>query len=330
MAITAQTKVPTLDYWKLAGKLQVGDWVFDKDGNPVQIKLIQSYRAKECFEVILDDNLTLCGDKNLTLPVENLKHRHRQSTYKGVNKFRRPLKPTKVLDLVDKPLVLKNNRKAFSIPTTKPLQYPTQDFPVPPFIFGFWFFARRFDGTMSAAPGKQDEVEQIFKDYGYLPKFSRLLPKGTRTFRCTPTIESQLIPNIPNTIPNNYVMGSVEQRMDLLRGIFSTKSKSYNKKQDFFQFSSKNFTLVQKVQCVAESLGMRTNVNKHDILGHYTVKFKSRLPLVNDQVSPPIKVNQARRYIVKINPIEEQQCVHIETTAQDNTILVGEGYIPTC
>ena len=89
MAILATEKVLTLDYWKKAGDLQTGDYVFDKDGNIVQVKLIQSYRADGCYRVWLDDNLTVGGDDRLGFLVENRKHRQRQSNYKGVFKFRK-------------------------------------------------------------------------------------------------------------------------------------------------------------------------------------------------------------------------------------------------
>ena len=40
MAILATEKVLTLDYWKPARKIEVGDYVFDKDGKLVKVKLV--------------------------------------------------------------------------------------------------------------------------------------------------------------------------------------------------------------------------------------------------------------------------------------------------
>ena len=59
MAILATSKVLTLDYWKLASQLEVGDYVFDRNGKPVQIKLIQQYRSEHCYKVHLDDHLSI-------------------------------------------------------------------------------------------------------------------------------------------------------------------------------------------------------------------------------------------------------------------------------
>jgi hypothetical protein len=53
MAILATEKVLTLDWWKPASKLEVGDYVFDKDGKIVQVKLIQQYYSENCKRVTL-------------------------------------------------------------------------------------------------------------------------------------------------------------------------------------------------------------------------------------------------------------------------------------
>ena len=83
MAILATEKVPTLDYWKPAHKLQVGDYVFDKDGKIVRVTLVQEYRARSCYEVTLDDHLSVSGDEHMGFMTENPKYRNRAITYKG-------------------------------------------------------------------------------------------------------------------------------------------------------------------------------------------------------------------------------------------------------
>ena len=45
MAILATEKVLTLDYWKRAGSLVEGDYVFDRNGKIVRVKLVQNYQA---------------------------------------------------------------------------------------------------------------------------------------------------------------------------------------------------------------------------------------------------------------------------------------------
>ena len=327
MAILATEKVLTLDYWKPASKLQVGDYVFDRRGSIVQVNLIQEYYSDDCYKVLFNDYLSVAGDANLGFALETAKYRQRLVDYKGKLKFRRPLKQMQVKELLDAPLKRTNRQLAFSVPTTDPIKLPHQDLPVPPFILGLWFFGRLGNKKFRAARDREEQVKRMLKDYGYKAKFGSLLSSKTRDFTLTPTVESQLAPNIPRKIPNNYLLGSFEQRLELLQGIFCAKPMSYSVKKDTFRFSDKHYGTVVQIQGLVESLGIRTAI-RHKTT--YTLFFRTRHRLVDNQVSPPVKVHHGRRYIKEIVKISGQPCVHIKTTAPDNTILVGEGFISTC
>lgn len=328
MAITATTKILTLDYWKPASQLEVGDYVFDRKGNLVRVTLAQQYQGIECYEVTFNDYLTISGDSKLALPTENLKYRNRLHTYKGKRQFRRPLRPLTIEQLVTTPLLDHRNRKTLSVPTANPLQLPHRDLPVPPFLFGFWFFAQRSTGNMAPARGTSELVHQKFQDHGYKVTTHAQMTTGEFDFTCEPSIYRQLIPNIPKQIPNNYLLASDEQRWDLLSGIVCAKNRQYNKKEDKFRVTSTNYEIVRRVQLLAETLGCRTNCQIDPSMGNYTVWFKSKVKIHPDQSSPPLKVHYGRRYITKVSTIPSQLCVHIETDGEDGTILAGEGFIP--
>ena len=330
MAILSNEKVLTLDYWKPAYKLQVGDYVFDRNGKVVRIKLIQEYRAEDCYEVQFDDALCVSGDHNLCFMIETRKYRQRLYDYKGVNRFRRPLKHTKLQDLLEQPLVHTNLRKNFSVPTTQPVVLPHQDLPIPPFVMGFWFFSKKGKGMYSASAKNCDTVKEKLRDYGYKTKHYCKYPNGKHTFWIIPTVESHLIPNIPKQIPNNYLLASVEQRIDLLSGVIMAKPGQYNEKKDTFQVTSQHLPTVIQIQYLVESLGSKTSVYNRPQFGNYTLTFKSKHHLVPYQRSKPVKVHHDRRSITSITKIPGQSCIHIETTGDDNTILVGEGFISTC
>jgi hypothetical protein len=330
MAILATEKVLTLDYWKPAYKLQVGDYVFDRSGKLVKIKLIQEYRAEDCFEVQFDDALCVGGDANLGFLVETRKYRQRLCNYKGINRFRRPLAHTKIKDVIDQPLLTEQNRKLFSVPTTQPLTLPHQDLPIPPFVMGFWFFSKKSRSLYTASAKNFDFVKEKLRDYGYKTVHRCLHRTGKREFYITPSIDSHLAPNIPKQIPNNYLLASAEQRIELLSGVIMAKHSQYNEATDTFRVTSRHLPTVTQIQGLAESLGCKTKIHHNEYLKNYTLSFKTKHVLVPYQRSKPVKVHHARRYVTKISSIPAQLCVHIETTGQDNTILVGEGFISTC
>jgi hypothetical protein len=328
MAILAQEKILTLDNWKPASKLEVGDYVFDRKGQLVKVKLIQQYVGQDCYEVTLSDHLSISGDGKLELPIETPKYRKRIHEYKGKLQFRRPLRPTPVQDIASDPLVDRRNRKLYSIPTTNPLKLPHKDLPVPPFVFGFWFFARRSTGKLAAARGTTDYVLEKFRDYGYKTKKHAVMTTGEYDFSVFPSIPSQLIPNIPKVIPTNYLLASEEQRIELLFGIICAKNRQFDPRTQFFRFCSRQYDTARRVQMLAESIGCTTSMEYNKNKKDYTVKFQSRTQLHPDHTPAPLKVHYGRRYVREINSIPAQMCVHIETTGDDNTILVGEGFIP--
>ena len=304
--------------------------MFDKEGRPVKITLVQQYRPESCYEVMFNDYLTASGDEHLALPTENSKYRKRTYEYRGVQQFKRPLKLIPVSKLLPLSLKNKNNRLEYSVPTAKAIALPHKDYPVPPFIFGFWFFSRRSTKKLAPARGYSEYVTKKFKDHGYKVTEHGILTTGEREISVSPTIESQLIPNVPNQLTQNYLLGSPEQRIELLSGILCAKNRQYSEKTDTFRFTSHHFGTVKLIQGLVESIGCKSKLTHDEYLNNYTISFKSRTQLVPNQVSPPVKVHQARRYVNTISSIPAQLCVHIETNGADNTILVGEGFISVC
>ena len=327
MAILATERVLTLDYWKFAYDLVEGDVVFDRHGQPTTIKLIQKYRAQSCFEVQLIDGLTIAGDEHLVLPLENRKYRNRLLEYKGKLKFRRPLSLTPISELSSASLTKDRGRYEYSIPTAGPLQLPHKDLPVPPFIFGYWFFNHHKDGKITTTPITDECVQEKFKDAGYKLTKSWNLPNGRTSFICTPSVRTHLLPDIPTNIPNNYLLSSPEQRQELLSGIMYAKRGAYNQKLDRFRLTSKNKLLSKQVQYLAESLGCRTKLEYREDYREYTLIIKTKLKLLEFQTPKPIKVRQAARLITDVYEIQSQGCVHIETDSPDGSFLVGEGFI---
>ena len=327
MAITTNQSVLTLDYWKRAEHLEIGDWVFSKDGELVQIKLVHKFFSEICYEVMFDDYLSVSGTKDLGFIAESMHYRNHLCAYKQVKKkFKTPLTFTNVEKLLQVGLTGHRGRKEFSVPTTKPLQFPMQTQGVPPFIFGFWYFNRKAHKMFTVCPTSEELVFSKFKDLGY--KVTKT--KNSNAFYETPNIEQQLLPLRPTKIPMNYLLAGVEERIALLSGIVNGKPRQYDPKTDWFRVTNHNFAMIQQIQGLAESIGCRTKIKHDATYDYYQLMFKTSHRLVSNQVSKPFKVQHARRYIKAITQIQPQMCIHIETDGEDNSLLVGEGFIATC
>lgn len=326
MAITANEKILTLDYWKRADKLAVGDYVFDREGNPCQVTLIQHFES-QCYRVQLSDLMEIKGNGTMSFLLETPKYRKRLIEYKGKRQFRRPLLLSPLKDLIDKPLRHKQNKHYFSIPTCGALKFPHQDLPVPPFVFGFWYWNRIKPNVFSAHELNTEEVVQKLKNYGYEIVGRKKKVNAHTYFSVFPSIESQFAPFIPTEVPNNYLLASQEQRIELLSGIINARPKQYKKNRDNFRICSGSYPEIRRMQALVESLGSKTTLTYNEVRKYYTLGFKSRHLLCSNQESPPIKIHQARRYITQIEQLAPQQCVHIETNGLDGSFLVGEGFI---
>lgn len=322
MAILANQKILTLDYWKTAHDLKTGDVIFDRHGKPRTITLVQEYRAPTCHLVQFDDLLEICGDQNLSFMVENQRYRKQLTKYKGIRRFEKTLKLVQVEELTDLELL-------YSVPSTDPIQLPHQTLPVPPFLFGYWFFNRRSTKKMAAPKGFTELIHEKFREHGYKIKEHAMLPKGERTFTVSPTIESHLLGTPTHKIPNNYLLASVEQRIELLRGILHARPRTYIKKRDFFRFTTKHHGIVIQMQGLLESLGHRLTVTHDPWKNFYRIVFRSKIKLLDEQpIKSKVMVHNGRRFIKRVGKLPAQLCVHIETDGPDNSILVGEGFIP--
>jgi len=321
MAILANQKILTLDYWKLAQDIKKGDIVFDKQGEPRQVTLVQIYRSDNCYSVLFNDLLEVAGDENLGFLVETAKYRKQLYRYKGVLKFRQKLNFKKIKDLL-------NTNERLSIPTTDPINLPHQNLPVPPFIFGFWFFNLKPKNYLAAPRGLAKPIYEKFKDHGYLIKEGKKHRNGENRFITTPSIETHLAGYEKHRIPNNYLLASKEQRLELLQGILYAKPKQYSRTTDTFRFTSKYRVIALQVQGLLESLGHRIKVYYDEYRNHYKITFRSKLRLMENQLElkKPL-VHNGRRFIENIKTLPAQLCVHIETNGPDNSYLVGEGFI---
>lgn len=327
MAITATTPVFTADDWKYAKDIRPGDFLFNRQGKPVKVKITQMFRSEDCYRVTFDDYLSVDGDGTLTLPVEDLFYRNKCHVYKGKLKKTSPLKLKTLPELLDHGIFFRGTRRWFSVPTTDPIQLPNQPLDIPPFVYGFWFFARMPDKKLQVRDELADFVFQKFKDSGYKIKTGNKNPRGYIPFTTEPPIWRQLAGQSTNKIPASYLNGDPEQRFELLQGILHTKLASYKVKNDKFEYVSGKKAIITAIQYLAESIGSVTRITFDKYLKNYRLIITTKTRFFEKQ--PPTKpvVHLARRYIAAIDKIPAQLCVHIETDEKDGTFLVGEGFI---
>ena len=329
MAIIATTSVLTGDDWKMAKDIKPGDWVFNRLGQPVKVKTAQMYRSEECYRVIFDDYLTISGDRHLAFPSEDQFYRILERKYKGTRRKTAQLKRRTVLDMMEQGLKYRETRMKFSVPTTEPVQLPEQPLSIPPFLYGFWFLARRRENSMDVPYEFAEQVYQKFKDAGYKIQIMRDVRNTYEKFRTIPSISSQLKVQQTRKVPIAYMNSSAEQRMELLKGLLCSKPCKKLSKWGFFDLKLRNKQLVTTFQYLSESLGARTYITHEAKLNRDVLTIRRTPAFLPEQAEPRPYFHHARRYVKSIESIPAQLCVHIETDDSDGSYLAGEGFI-TC
>lgn len=328
MAITATASILTGDDWKLAKDIKPGDWVFNRFGKPVKVKVAQMFRSEDCYRVTFDDYLIVEGDRHLAFDTENQQFRIGVSAYKGHFKFKRPLKRKTVVDILEEGVLFRGNRMAHSVQTTAPIELPHQPLGIPPFVYGFWFASRKRKLILTAPFEFADRIYEKFKESGY--KIEKLGVQGKKyeKFRTEPSVWDQLRGHQTHKIPLAYLNGSAEQRLDLLQGILCAKPVKKIDKVQSFLIKLVNKALSTAIQYLAESLGAQTKLSLDPINKTNNLKIYRNPPFLPEQGTARPFVSYARRYVKSIQPTQAQLCVHIETDDSDGSYLVGEGFIP--
>ena len=326
MTIKADTPILTASGWMLANTIRPGDIVFGQDGAPKTVTSVQAFDKGPTYEVLLDDGLTICGGINMRLITEKMNTR--ELLYKG---FNARLNIMSLQEIMDNGLrVLKNKwYHMYSVPTTKPIQLPETDLPVPPFIAGVWFGKSKFSKQLFVPQEKINDITKRFRQHGYVIKRGRRSHERVY-LTVRPSIEVSFLTKYSEkqtNIPLEYLSGSVDQRLEFLRGLIYQRPKSFNVKTGRYQYFSWDFGFLKRVQGLVESLGIRTTMTKVLTGVPYRMYFRTDLPIGTKTDTAHGLVRHKRRFIKQITEIEPAERVYIET---DGPFLAGEGFLAVC
>lgn len=321
MAIAADTPVPTPNGWSLASNLKPADHVFKSRGGAQAIGSVQMYIPTECYRVVFDDGLEVVGDKHMALALQDKVWRHHRQNWingrgsKYAKRFRRPLKVKTLAELAGEGVLDRRNRKLWSLQTVAPLEYPTMDLPVPPYVFGLWIGSRKPSGRHFATGKDFNQLQRMVRQFGFSLTKNNYHGRTEINFR--PSVRESFTyarAEIPNEIPQYYLEANVESREMLLQGLIDARNA--RKKGTRYVITDAWLSIRRKQQLV-ESLGYKTNLTKRPSATQYDLFFHK-----ND--AHPEKTH---RYLTKVEKIKPRQCVHV---AVDDEFVIGEGFISVC
>lgn len=324
------TPILTENGWKTMGTLTLNDVVFDKNGNKTKILHVSEEHFNPCYEIEFDNGDTLIADED---------HRWLIS-FKDRDKITEKVLTTKELaNIMDKKP--KDSKYIPKIYNPKPLNIDKTKLPIDPYVLGAWLGdGSKSCGVITNINSKLwDEIK--FRGYEISENLSKEDKAEMRTVYGLRTELNKL--NLLNNkhIPQQYLLASYEDRLDLLRGLMDTDGFLHKKRKRFVMETSKEWQAREFAQLLS-SLGFKPTIfdtinklNGKEFQGWMCCWTNNKINpfLVRNQKEfndiKIIKDNNSFRNIVSVKSVPTVTTKCIEVDSPTHTYLAGEHLIVT-
>lgn len=347
-ALALDTPIPTPSGWTAQGALLPGDTVFDENGVPCQVTGIsETWKNRLCYRLRFSDGSEIIADGKHEWQAINARH---QKVCRRVTTEQIAKKVIMRERVIEKEII---RERLWGIQVTKPLQLPTADLPINPYVLGAWLG----NGTSVASSltfGEQDAQHYLseFGRLGYHTKLHQYKPGAVR-INVSPVAESRgrgrdslkgrlRILGVlgQKHIPTSYLRASQDQRLALLQGLMDTDGSTL-RTQAQCEFVSVTKALAENTFELVCSLGLRptlttglAKLNGRIIGKKYRVIFTT-LPGVDvfrlqrkASICRPRRSGLQRKIIsCDLVPSVPVRCIQVDSLS--HLYLCGRSMIPT-
>lgn len=254
---------PTENGYTLMGDLKVGDYVFDRTGNLTKILQIFEQGEQDVYKITFQDGRVAYCEENHLWTVKS----HKNGIWKTVmtkdmlRDFKR-ISPWKQDHGREDPYDYK-----YRIPVCEPVNYPKREVPIDPWVLGCFISNGCCTEKYLAISSRNDEVpEKIAMICGFTYKrnntnYTYYFYDSTGNKVKTADFFNE-VPSLVNcysrdkSIPEMYMVNSVETRLALLQGLMDTDgSISLNDHRFNVRYTSTSKTLLKQVIMLLNSFG---------------------------------------------------------------------------
>lgn len=275
-ALPNSTLIPTTNGIKKVSDIKIGDFLYDKNGNPTKVLGVYPQGKKEVYKITFGDSReALCSN-------EHIWYVHKR-TWGDKNKF----KEYTVNEMLKEKIIGNNRAAQFYIPTSKAIEKETIDYKIPPYIIGA-FLANgccmnhsrltlstenedipklicSFIPNLKYKEGYNKYKWQFFFDEPYLQNF-------LKTKKFFKEFEKEICQYSYNKkIPEIYKNGSIKQRLELLQGLLDGDG-SISKIGGTICYTSTSLQLIKDIREVLWSLGYNSKLFEEKRTELYTNK----------------------------------------------------------
>ena len=341
--VPLSTEIPTTYGWKLMGDLKVGDHVYDARGIATEVIWAGPVLNNDVYELELDDgDVVQAGQGHLWL---------------AHHTYDRSLNPER-LRMVDTQTIAKSittcGRKTWSLPLTEAVDYPESDLPVAPYVLGAWLGDGDSNGPQITCHQDDRLIYDRCQALVVEPGREACDKRKPHVLRCRigGPIFSRALKSLGVTgragckfIPEKYLLGSIEQRLELLKGLLDTDGTVYSRKgqTSYIEVSFCVERLAKDTLELIRSLGFKARLRSEpsklydrEVGTRHRIFFTAHTPvfhlprkLAKQVMSFPKGSKATTRTIVRADKVPSVPTRCIKVLAHDGTFLMGRSYTVT-
>ena len=316
-ALPNSVKIPTTEGWKTVGEIKVGDYLFDRNGNPTKVLGVFPQGKLDVYELTFGDKRKAKCSKDHIWWVAVRKTK-KDFQYKEIT----------VADLLKKNLIDNRRSANYIIPCCKSLNFSKKEYQIPPYIIGAFLgdgccmghSRLTISSENSEIPnicaqylGEDVEIDSSHSgDYKY-QFFNKKTSEYFYTKKYFENYKQYILQYSYNkSIPPEYKIGSIEQRLELLQGLMDTDgSISVNNGQ--MRYTSTSLTLIRDVQDILNSLGYVSHLFEDERPELYTNKcYYILINIPNKEKYKLFKINRKKQIALSFK--DKSQKKHYEYT----------------
>lgn len=263
------TPVLTPSGWVAIEHLRIGDSVIGKDGLPHLVTATYKHEDRPLYRVTFTDGCTIDADDEHLWAVQQVRN-DTEKRYPHIPGGRVRVYTT--AEIVARGVADAAGNGTWRIPLVDPVQHPEQALPADPYLVGV---------ALGDGSHKNGVRWELCTDVGILNRagIKKQRPHATSAYTGYGGIDVVGLPPARaqnKAIPDAYLIGSVQQRKDLLAGLLDTDG--YINPSGTVQFSSCSEQLASGVCALVRSLGgtATTHVKKEP---HYRYRGEIRTGL---------------------------------------------------
>lgn len=341
-ALVTQADIPTPRGWVKARDIKVGDTLFDRLGIPTKVMGVYPQGELDAYEVTLNDKRTMTLSKEHIIPY------YSQANNGTI------LSKTLGEMMSDYVTMYKDDKKRhkYRIPNSEAVEYPKKSLLINPYSLG----ALIGDGslTLSAltiSSNEFDVVDRVSKGLGLnTPEKSkwnynwRFESGGDKREGVMKRIEELglNVKSIYRFIPEEYMMSSIDQRMELLKGLMDSDGSTSVSPTGFFSssFSTSSKRLAEDFALLVRSLGISATLrysdrDNRDNIEYEVLLYTSKQIFTSDKhmknYRKATKFSPREKYvkIVDIKKLEQKEEMVCFSVDNDEKLFLMNDYIVT-